>query len=158
MRYGLVFLISILLISCKYFDVEKTSSDIILKEELKTFNWEEVETYPSFEACDSTSTKTGKKVCFETLLTKHILASLQKETIVVTQDVYDTLNLEFNISEKGSLTLSDFRVDSTTLVEIPMIKMLIYKSLDSLPPIFPANKRSQPVKTTFTMPVIINVK
>lgn len=158
MKYALVLLICLPLTSCKYFEAKKTSSEAILKEELKTFNWDEVDIYPTFEACDSTTTKPAKKVCFERLLTAHIMAGLQKETIVVTQDIHDTLNLEFKISEQGDLSLSDFAVDSVTLAEIPNIKSLIHSSLDSLPEIFPAVKRAQKVKTSFNLPIIIDVQ
>lgn len=158
MKYGLVFLMFLMLVSCKYFDVEKTSSEAILQEELKTFNWDEVDTYPSFSSCDTTMGKEEGKVCFQEVLTQHIMSSFQKEMIVVTRDVHDTLNLDFMVSEVGDLSLSEVKVDSITLLEIPEIKNLIAKSLDSLPKIFPAVKRAQPVKTTFTLPIIIDVE
>ena len=67
-------------------------------------------------------------------------------------------NLQFQVSEKGNLTLLTFEVDSVTIQEISNIKSLIHKSLDSLPKIFPAIKRRQQVKTEFELPIIINVK
>lgn len=158
MKYALLFSICLALISCKYFDAKKTSSEDILNEELKTFNWDEVDTYPSFVACDSLSTKHEKKACFQRILTNYITSNLQKEPIIVTQDIHDTLNLEFKLSEKGILSLADFQVDSTTITEIPNLKSLIFKSLDSLPEIFPAVKRSRYVKTSFTLPLIIDVQ
>ena len=83
--------------------------------------------------------------------------NLQKEMIVVTQDINDTLNLEFKVSEKGELTLQAVDFDSITLKEIPNIKTLLSNSLDSLPKIFPAVKRNQYVKTEFKLPIIIHV-
>ena len=152
-----IFLVSLLLFSCEYFNVKKTTPEAILKEELKTFNWDEVDTYPSFSACDSSATKPDQKQCFVNILRKHIMNNLQKEMIVVTQDINDTLNLEFKVSEKGELTLQAVDFDSITLKEIPNIKTLLSNSLDSLPKIFPAVKRNQYVKTEFKLPIIIHV-
>ena len=157
MKYALSFLLLLLLLSCNYFDVKKTSPEAILQEELKTFNWEEVDTYPSFSACDSNISKLTQKRCFERILRDQIIQGFQNETIIVTQDVRDTITLEFQVSEKGQLTLKELKVDSVTLKEIPNLKMLISKSLDSLPQIFPAIKRNQQVKTAFVLPLIIDV-
>ena len=40
-----VFLVFILLTSCAYFNVKKTSSEAILEEELQSFKWNEVDEY-----------------------------------------------------------------------------------------------------------------
>ncbi|WP_298237731.1 hypothetical protein [uncultured Algibacter sp.] len=158
MRYFLIFIFFLSLVSCEYFNVKKTSSEAILKEELQTFNWNEVDAYPSFSACDSILTKLAGKLCFERILRMHIMTSLLKETIIVTQDINDTLSLEFIVSETGDLALMHVKVDSLTSAEIPNILDLLNKSLDSLPKIFPATKRGQQVKTEFKLPIIINVK
>tara|TARA_R110002049_G_scaffold18043_7_gene69461 strand:- start:2279 stop:2722 length:444 start_codon:yes stop_codon:yes gene_type:complete len=147
-----------MLASCEYFNVKKTSSEAILNDQLQTFNWNDVDEYPTFSLCDSLVTKQEKRSCFENVLTTQIFNFLENEVIVVTKDVNDTINLQFQVSEKGDLTLLTFEVDSVTSQEIPNIKTLIYQSLDSLPKIFPAIKRGQQVKTEFELPVIINVK
>ena len=50
-------IIALCLCSCKYLETKKTDSEAILSQELKTFNWNEVDTYPTFTVCDSLSTK-----------------------------------------------------------------------------------------------------
>ena len=145
------------LVSCEYFNVKKTSSEAILSEELETFDWTEVDEYPTFSACDSLTTKHEKKQCFERVLNTHIAQYLQQERIIVTRDIDDTIELQFQVSEKGTLTLLDARIDSLTTAEIPNIKTLLTQSLDSLPRIFPAIKRGQQVRTEFKLPIIIKV-
>jgi len=157
MKQICVFLGFLMLMSCEYFNVKKTSSDAILKEELQTFNWNEVDEYPSFSECDSVITKLERKRCFEYVLTTHITRFLQKDTIIVTQNIEDTLLLELQISEKGLLSVLNIEVDSLISQEIPNIKDLLQHGLDSLPKIFPAIKRGQQVKTEFKLPVIISV-
>ena len=146
------------LTSCKYFDVKKTSSEAILKEKLETFDWNDVDEYPSFSFCDSLIEKQAVKQCFENYITRNILENLEKEKLVVTHDVSDTIELDFQISEKGAITLSDFEVDSLTLREIPDIKSLIQNSIGALPKIYPATKQGQQVKTKFELPLVIHVK
>ncbi|GAA4294226.1 hypothetical protein [Aestuariibaculum suncheonense] len=158
MRLIGVFLIFSLIASCDYFNVKKTSSEAILKEELKTFNWNDVDEYPSFSVCDSLIDSKEKQACFSEVLTSHILGFLQHEMIIVTKDVNDTINLEFKLSEQGVLTLVEAKIDSLTMAEIPNLQELISQSLDSLPKIFPASKHGQQVKTAFNLPIIINVE
>lgn len=157
MKHICIFVLFLLLSSCEYFNVKKTSSDVYLNEELQTFNWNEVDTYPKFTTCDSIITKHQSKTCFQSIITKHILNALEDENLVVTQDIKDTIIIEFKISDKGKLTLLDTRIDSVTIQVIPNIKNLISESLDSLPDIFPAIKRGQQVTTMFSLPIIVNV-
>ena len=146
-----------MLFSCEYFNVKKISSETILKEELQTFNWNDVDEYPSFSACDSSAAKDERKLCFQYTLTNHITAYLQNEAIIVTKDITDTINLNLRVTDKGGLIILSTEVDSLTHAEIPNIKELLIKSLDSLPQIFPAIKRGQQVTTEFKLPIIIDV-
>ncbi len=155
MKQIYVLIVALTLTSCEYFNVKKTSPEAILNEELKTFNWNDVDVYPSFSSCDSIESKPQKTVCFTNVLTAHILKHLQNETIVVTHDVTDTINLKFQVSETGILSILNIEVDSTIIKEIPNIEALIHSSLDSLPKVFPAIKRRQQVKIEFELPVII---
>ncbi|MGB6269881.1 MAG: hypothetical protein WBF67_12820 [Olleya sp.] len=157
MKQIAVLLVFFLLASCQYFDVKKTTSEAILSEELKTFNWNEVDNYPSFEVCDSLQTKLESKQCFETTLANHISNKLQTETITVSQVINDTIMLSFLISKKGELNINLIEIDSITSQEIPNIEGLITKSLNTLPKIFPAIKRGQQVKTQFKLPIILQV-
>ncbi|MBC3757047.1 hypothetical protein H7U19_01430 [Hyunsoonleella sp. SJ7] len=157
MRPTLILILLFTLMSCEYFNIKKTTPEAILKEELKTFNWDEVDTYPSFSQCDSLSLKEEKKSCFESTLYAEISGFLQNQIIVVTEDVNDTLQLEFKVSKQGDLFLMKTEMDSLTQQQIPQLQRLLQKSLDSLPRIYPAIKRGQQVATEFKLPVIITV-
>lgn len=157
MKQSCLFLLFLVTTSCDYFDVKKTSSEAILNEELKTFNWSEVDEYPSFSICESEASKAAKKGCFQNTLIQAITENIKTDTIVVSQNLSDTLVIKFQISDKGKLSVLDFKVDSIVLSEIPNIRQLINSGLDSLPRIYPAIKRGQQVKTEFTLPVVIQV-
>lgn len=150
-------LICLVITSCNYFDAKKTSSEVILENELLTFNWNEVDEYPMFASCDENASKEDKKQCFQNTLSDIITQKLQRDTLIVTQDINETIYINFEISKEGLLSLITIKADSITLQEIPNIKELLYKSVDSLPKIYPAIRRSQQVKTAFTLPVIIQV-
>ncbi len=157
MKQFCIILLVVIVCSCDYFNVKKTTSDAILQEELQTFDWENVDTYPSFSQCDSLQLKEEKRVCFESTLYAEISAFLQKQIIVVTQDVDDTLTLKLRVSNEGKITLLETKMDSLTMAEIPELENLLLQSLDALPEINPAIKRSQPVTTEFEMPLIVKV-
>ncbi|MCK5402294.1 MAG: hypothetical protein KAJ28_11730, partial [Flavobacteriaceae bacterium] len=143
--------------SCDYFDKKKVYSEDILKEDLQTFNWNEIDEYPTFESCQTSLTKAESKQCFERTLTTFMMSQFEKKTIVVTQDINDTIIITFQISEKGKLSVKDIISSDLIKVQIPKIDTLLMESLKGLPQIFPAIKRSQQVKTEFKLPVVIKV-
>jgi putative sterol carrier protein len=145
------------LYSCDYFDKKKVNTQDIVNGELQTFNWNNVDQYPSFNSCENTNAKQERKQCFENTLITHITNRLNKETIVVTENVEDTVVIKFHISETGTLSVLNIKNKEATKKQIPNLDSLLLKSLDSLPKIFPAIKRGQQVKTEFTLPIVIQV-
>lgn len=158
MKFNSIFLFILVLSSCKYFDVKKTSSEAIINNELKTFNWNAVDEYPTFIKCDSLSGKDARKDCFQRILTAHLLTFLKNKNLVVTKTINDTLMLQFVVTQNGDLQLTEIDIDSITSQEITNMKELLHKSLDSLPKVYPAIKRGQQVTTAFKLPIIIEAK
>ena len=155
MKYIRFVIFCVILTSCNYFNVKKTSSEEILKDELKSFNWSEVDEYPTFASCDSSLTKEGRKSCFEITLANHILKSLSQEKLIVSNDLNDTISIEFNLSEKGEISISSIKMEEETRLVLPKLEEQIMDSIDSLESIFPAIKRGQQVTTQFKLPLII---
>jgi len=144
-------------VSCDYFDKQKISTEEILQEELQTFNWNDVDEYPTFASCDTTSGKANKKNCFETTLRNILNENLSKHNIVVSEDVNDTVILKIKIDSKGQFTIEDIKSSDVTRQQIPELDSLLTHSFDSLPKIYPAIKRSQQVTTQFNLPVIVSI-
>lgn len=157
MRKVMFFLGLMWITSCNYFNVKKTSSEAILNEELKTFNWNEVDEYPVFKSCDTSINKSQKEKCFETTLLQSMINKLYQNEIVVSQDIYDTIFVEFKVDDKGTLEITQAQIDTLIIAEIPEIEAYLYESIDSLPEIYPAIKRGQQVTTKFKLPLIIKV-
>ena len=152
------FILIICITSCDYFDKKKVNSQDIVKEELETFDWNEVDEYPSFDSCSTSDTKELRKQCFQTTLTNHIISQLALRKIVVTEDLNDTLEMSFYISEKGVLQVLNIENNPKITAQIPGINSFLTESLNNLPKISPAIKRGQQVKTEFKIPIIIKVE
>ena len=155
MKYLVFLFLLVCVSSCDYFDKKKVTSQEILNEDLQTFNWNEVDEYPAFKSCESSTTKVQRKQCFEATLTTHITQGLLQEKIVVTEEINDTLIINFLISEKGLISVLNLNASERISLQIPDIEGLLLQKLQDLPQILPAFKRGQPVKTEFKLPVII---
>ena len=157
MKYISLILLFFCISSCDYFDKKKVNAEDLLNQELNTFNWNEVDVYPSFATCDSSDVKEERKHCFENTLSSYIFKHLSKQNIIVSEVIDDTLKMKIEISDQGILNI--LSIDNSKIIQkiIPNIDTLLIASFDSLPKIFPAIKRGQQVKTQFELPVIIKV-
>ena len=140
--------------SCGYIETRKISAEEIYKQELKTINWNNVDTYPVFKNCDHLTEKELKN-CFEQTLTATIYKTVSKLKKPVPVYLNDTLTVYFTISKDAVLKISNIKLDSIAQSQIPELKSIIIKSIDSLQPIAPAYKRGVPVKTGFKLPIVI---
>jgi len=154
----IVFLLILLFAtSCNYFEKKKVYPEDLLEEELQTFNWNEVDTYPTFSNCDSMPTKEDGKICFQNTLIGSVNLFLQAQNLVVSNDVKDTITLKIKIDNYGGLIIESIDMQPETIQEIPEIDSLLRQSLKGVPKIFPAIKRGQQVTTAFELPVIVQI-
>jgi len=144
--------------SCDYFNKEKVYSEDLLEEELQTFTWNNVDEYPTFESCDATLNKEDKKQCFENTLRDILNTNLSQYHIVVSEAIEDTVQLKIIIDKEGEFSINAIESSALIKQELPQLDSLLRQSLDSLPKIFPAIKRSQQVTTQFSFPVIIKIE
>ncbi|MBT8258420.1 MAG: hypothetical protein HKN00_09905 [Flavobacteriaceae bacterium] len=148
-------MILLLFFSCDYFDKKKVNAEDLLNESLRSFNWNEVDEYPTFENCDSSASKDEKKACFENVLATTVYGQLKDSHLIVTEALNDTLFLEFEISSSGEIDYMASTGDPIIYQEIPGIDSIINSSLKTLPKVYPALKRGQQVKTAFKIPLVI---
>ena len=150
-------LLLLLFTSCNYFEKKKVNATDLLEEELQTFNWNDVDTYPTFGSCDSIAIKTESKICFQNTLVSSVNQFLQAQNIVVSDNINDTISLNLVIDNKGFLEVKKIKVKPETQFQIPKIDSLLRQSLKEIPKIHPAIKRGQQVTTAFELPVIIKI-
>lgn len=157
MKRFFVLLLALNLFACDYFEKRKVYTEDLLEEELQTFNWNDVDEYPSFDVCNTVTNKAEKKSCFENKLRATISANLAKHLIVVSEDIEDTITLQFTIDKLGKLNIHDINYSEHTRAMIPDLDSLLRDSIDPMPKIYPAIKRSQQVTTKFTLPIVIQI-
>lgn len=157
MRPIIFLLILLLVTSCRYFEKKKVYSEDLLEEELQTFNWSEVDAYPTFSSCDSLTLKEAIKTCFQNTLVINVNRFLAAQTITVTEDVNDTIRISISIDNKGVLNVESMDFNPETAIQIPELDSLLRESFKGVPKIFPAIKRGQQVKTAFELPVIVKI-
>ncbi|MBF8148777.1 hypothetical protein ITJ86_02645 [Winogradskyella sp. F6397] len=150
-------LILLIATSCDYFEKKKVYPEELLEEELQTFNWNEVDTYPTFINCESLTEKIERKVCFQNTLINNVNHYLETQNLVVSNDVNDTITLNIKIDKTGQLEVESIKIHPETIQEIPEIDSLLRQSLKGIPKIYPAIKRNQQVTTAFELPVIVRI-
>jgi hypothetical protein len=151
------FLSLMMLCSCDFIESKKVYSKDILEEELQTFNWKDVDEYPTFDSCDTALDRANRRLCFENTLGTILNEKLSQYTIVVSEKIHDTVQLKIRIDSKGILVVNEVESKEITRKAIPQLDSLLRHSLDTLPKIYPAIKRSQQVTTQFSLPVIIKM-
>jgi hypothetical protein len=157
MRYLSFVLLFYSFYSCNYYEKKKLSSDTILLEELKTFNWKEVDRYPNFENCENSINFQRSKNCFEQTIAAHISEYFGIQDISVSQTVSDTIIIDLVVSKVGEIQISKIITKQITRDQIPTLDSIIIRSLMGLPKLYPAIKRSQQVQTAFQLPIILKV-
>lgn len=155
-----LFLVCIILChsACTFFDTEKVSSETIYEEEVRAIDWADVDAYPLFTTCEENMDKNQQKNCFIYTINEHILKNIRNQRFIASKELSDTLWIVFEINEKGKVHISKMEMDSLLMKEFPHLKNLILKNIDSLPSAEPAYKRGIPVKTQFTLPVVIQTE
>ena len=152
----LIFLISAT--SCQYFDTEKISAETFYEEEIKTIDWNEIDSYPVFQECENALDKEEKRLCFENELTARIAQSLSRESLIAIHTLQDTLWVDFTISETALISVNEVKTDSLIHLEFPKLQEKVTQKIDSIVLKAPAYKRGIPVRTRFNLPIVISTE
>ena len=122
---------------------------------MEAIDWKDVDRYPSFSNCDNILEKPEQKDCFINTVSSQLYRSINHEGMVATREVYDTVKVNFEVSSSGQLSILEIKMDTVLQKEFPDLEIWLLQSIDSLEPVAPAYKRGIPVKTQFTLPVVI---
>jgi hypothetical protein len=150
------FIACLLLLSCQYFSREVPSKDVLLKQQLDSINWSEVDEMPSVPSCDSLGSKPDRAQCFINFMAAEIQHRLSADTLTVRYAQFDTINVKVTVSRDASLQFEP-QFPENTVYDKTIMDSIIRSRLTNFPKINPALKRGLPVKTAFILPVILNV-
>lgn len=155
MNRNLLVIILFTLVGCKNFETKKLSSEKLVRDRLEHMDWKSLDTYPSFDACNSYSDKKAKKNCFEKEISSHIFKVLGRRDVVLKDSIHEEIELIIVISSKGKPSIEKFVIPENIENQIPKIEIWLKDAISSLPKIYPAEKRGVPVKSTFKLPLLI---
>jgi hypothetical protein len=153
--YNKLFLF-LILFSCDFVSSNELVVADLVSKDLKTFNWNNVDTYPRFQNCDTIINNESNFNCFVNTITSKLQTNLINSSFVVNSSVSDTLIINFNVTNKGDIILSELSKKSLISELNVLIDSIFKLTVSDLPKLYPAIKRGQPVKTKFVLPVLIS--
>ena len=97
MRKTLFVISCFFLISCEFdFQIDKKITvDEFIIEELKSFNWNEVDQYPVFESCLKIEDIDNKNNCFVETITEAFRQNLENNNLVINRTLVEFFFLSF---------------------------------------------------------------
>lgn len=142
--------------SCDWFSSKEEKVQKLVEEELKGIDWNDVDQYPLFAACDETASKVDQKTCFESNILLHFSTVLQDFEFVMDEEVNDTIYVDFLTDHEGVITVLEVEKNEVLTAQIPEFEAIVTQSLKTLPPVAPALKRGIPVSAKFRIPIVLN--
>ena len=149
-------LLILVVFSCDLTINKELSVNQLVSDELETFNWNDVDTYPRFQNCDTIINKELNFQCFVNTLTSKVQTNLSNTGVIVDKSIKDTVMISFRVSDKGKITLDQLFSENEVLNVNLLIDSIFKLSILDLPKLYPAIKRGQPVNTKFKLPILVS--
>ncbi|WP_309840506.1 hypothetical protein [Flavobacterium sp. 2755] len=158
MKHFSIFILFLFLNSCQYFEKKVPSEKELLQKELKSINWKEVDEYPTVAECETINDKKLRQKCFFDMMSQLIQEKLDVDSLSILYPDLDTIQVKVTVFPNSKMKFEpEFRKDSVAYDTI-RIDSILHARLVDFPKVNPAIKRGLPVKTQFTLPVIIKAK
>jgi hypothetical protein len=142
--------------SCDWFTSKEEKTQELVNEEMRNINFNEVDRYPLFDACDEMLDKTGQLNCFQNTLITQYTETLEDFEFQFVSDINTTIYVDFMVDHKGEISVLEVQRNEDIENQIPEFRSIITQSLKGLPPLSPALKRGVPVSSKFRIPIIVN--
>ena len=160
MRETLIIISFFLLNSCQFdFKIDrKISVDEFINEELKSFNWNEVDQYPVFENCLGINSISEKNNCFVETITESFKENLTNNSLILNRTLVDTVNMILKVDKSAEISIESINISSQNIKYKEVISRSFNKTISNLPKLYPAIKRGQQVDVIFKIPIIISTE
>lgn len=158
MKKFLLILVSLLLVSCQFFDKKVPVQDVLLQQELKKINWNQVDEYPSMAICDSIIDKEQQKLCFIETILEQISSRIEIDSLKLQFPELDTLHLKITVNPDATVLFESQKSQDSIGFKNPTLDSILNRKLHYFPKVEPAIKKGIKVKTEFVVPIIINSK
>lgn len=141
------------MVSCNFLDKQ------FKKEPIKTVDtivdFKSVDAFPLFPDCEDIPSREKQKICFQLEMSKHIYGSLKEYSLNARDSINDTVLVKLKVNSVGKTSLSHIQISDKTKKLLPEFDSIISVSVNNLPQLQPAIKRSMPVTTEFILPIIL---
>lgn len=145
-----------MVLSCKYYDIEKLEKNEVLKKELEAFKQEHIEEYPLFENCKD-APRLSYRACFENTVVESIQEYLESQDILVDHIVEDTLWIPIRVTTEGRVRLAPYQAPEAVTEQIPELNIYLEESLQNLPSVQPAHVKGVQINSEYKLPVAIRI-
>ena len=160
MRKTLIIIFCFLFISCEFdfqFD-KKITVDEFINEELKSFDWNDVDQYPVFENCLEINNIKNKNNCFVETITISFRENLKTNDLVLNRTLIDTVRMVLKVNKIGEISIENIIISEQNNNYKEIISESFENTVSSLPKLYPAIKRGQEVDVIFNLPIIISTE
>ena len=160
MRKTLIIIFCFLSISCEFdFQIDKKITvDEFINEELKSFNWNDVDQYPVFENCLEINNVKNKNNCFVETITSSFRENLKTNSLVLNRTLIDTVRMFLKVNKIGKISIENMTISEQNNKYREVITKSFENTVSSLPKLYPAIKRGQEVDVRFNIPIIISTE
>jgi hypothetical protein len=137
---------------------KKISVDEFVNDEMKSFNWSEVDQFPVFENCTQINETSEKNNCFIRTISDSLSLNFIKNDLVLNRTLIDTVFIKFKVDKKGIIEIDNIEIGEKILPYKEVINQSFVKTAANLPKLYPAIKRGQEVDVTFDLPILVSTE
>ena len=137
---------------------KKISVDEFVNDEMKSFNWSEVDQFPVFENCTQINETSEKNNCFIRTISDSLSLNFIKNDLVLNRTLIDTVFMKFKVDKKGIIEIENIEIGEKILPYKEVINQSFVKTAANLPKLYPAIKRGQEVDVTFELPILVSTE
>ena len=137
---------------------KKISVDEFVNDEMKSFNWSEVDQFPVFENCTQINETSKKNNCFIRTISDSLSLNFIKNDLVLNRTLIDTVFIKFKVDKKGIIEIDNLEIGEKILPYKEVINQSFVKTAANLPKLYPAIKRGQEVDVTFELPILVSTE
>lgn len=150
MRYKLLAVIFLsLLFSCQK-KKELPNAQELLRKELHTIDWTKVDTYPSFDSCDSIQDKILQEKCFFDEFEQQLEHHMMHDSLIMYLEKLDTISVRVAVTSNESIEIKATSFNKQQISK-QMLDSILELCSKKISPVHAATKRGIPVTTEFDL-------
>ncbi len=144
------------LTSCDTFFSKKERKKEQINTTLKPIDFKTIDAYPLLPECNEISSRIEQKKCFYDMLSGRIQEALSKKTILLDTKNEGVIIVKLQVNLEGKIKILTITMSEQIKENRYKLDSIIRTSIVNIPSIIPAIKAGIPVKSEFTLPIVIN--